>query len=186
MPMTAPTKTELLSQYHSLQRSGFDVRLQRQAAAHHLPVAFLYAIASRETNCVNKLGDFQGGEYHGVGIVQIDIQHEVARAARDSGSWKADPDPLLASGAELLEAILQSLRRKFAALDENDLLKAAASAYNCGLGNALRGLRNGGDSDQFTTGQNYGRDVVARMHIFEDLIAENTRRIGTEAFPLAS
>ena len=42
---------------------------------HNFPPTFFMAIASRETNCINELGDFQHGEFHGVGIIQIDIQH---------------------------------------------------------------------------------------------------------------
>ena len=171
MPMTIPTKADLLSQHHSLQHTGFDVKLQQRATAHQVPVSFFFAIASRETNCVNELGDFQDGEAHGIGIVQIDIQNQIAKDARDSGSWKTDPDPLIEFGANLLAQNMAGVQQQFPAFTDQQVLKIAASAYNCGLRHALTGLQNG-DSDQLTTGHNYGRDVMTRMAIFEELIAE--------------
>jgi len=171
MPTTPPSKAQLLSQYHSLQHTGFDVKLRTQATAKNLLVALFYAIASRETNCVNELGDFQRGEFHGVGIVQIDIQHQIARDARDSGSWKTNPDPLIAFGAGLLADNISTVRGKFPNFSDPQVLKIAASAYNCGIGNALSGTANG-DSDKLTTGHDYGRDVMTRMAIFAELIEE--------------
>ncbi len=171
MPMTTLTKPEILAQFHSLQHTGFDTRLEQRAAGHGLPAALLYAIASRETNCLNTLGDFQAGEAHGIGILQIDIQNPIARQARDSGSWKTDPDPLLEFGARLLQDNLASLKREHPLFSGRQLLKVAASAYNCGPKNALTGLKNG-DSDHLTTGHNYGRDVMTRMAIFEEILEE--------------
>jgi hypothetical protein len=75
------TKRELLNQLHSLEHKGFATLLATGAQKHGLSVPYLYAIASRETNCINELGDFRGGEFHGVGIIQIDIQHKIARDA---------------------------------------------------------------------------------------------------------
>ena len=50
-------------------------------------------------------------------------------------------------------------------------MKVAASGYNCGMTNAIAGAQHG-DSDKHTTGKNYGRDVMTRMAIFEELIAD--------------
>jgi hypothetical protein len=165
------TKRALLNQLHSLEHTGFASRLASGAQGHSLPVPYLYAIASRETNCINELGDFRGGEFHGVGILQIDIQHSIARDARDSGSWKTDPQPLIEFGAGLLASDLEAVRREFPSFSEPQHLKIAASAYNCGLANAVLGAQHG-DSDRLTTGHNYGRDVMTRMAIFEELLAE--------------
>ena len=63
-------------------------------------------------------------------------------------------------------------RHAFPNLQEQQLLKIAASAYNCGITRAITGAKHG-DSDKATTGQNYGRDVMARMAMFEELIAED-------------
>jgi hypothetical protein len=38
------------------------------------------------------------------------------------------------------------------------------------MGNAILGAEHG-DSDRATTGRNYGRDVMTRMSMFEELIA---------------
>lgn len=166
-----PTKKEILNQLHSLRHTGFDVKLQQQATSHGLPVPFFFAIASRETNCINELGDFAKGEFHGVGIVQIDIQHPIARAARDSGSWKTNPDPLIEFGAKTLQDNIKRATQEFPNLGEQQHLKIAASGYNCGISRAITGAQHG-DSDKLTTGHNYGRDVITRMAIFEELIQE--------------
>ena len=116
------------------------------------------------------LGDVQGGEAHGVGIIQIDIQHDIARTARDSGSWKTAPDPLIAFGAQLIANNIAAVARAFPALGGDDRLKIAASGYNCGIGSAIAAAQKG-DSDARTTGRDYGRDVMARKAMFEALMA---------------
>jgi hypothetical protein len=170
MPPT-PSKQQLLNQLHSLRHTGFADKLAQHAAANSFPVPFFFAIASRETNCINELGDFQHGEFHGVGIVQIDIQHSLARQARDSGTWKTNPDPLLEFGAKILAANIAKAQQQFPQLNVQQQLKIAASGYNCGLERAITGAQHG-DSDKLTTGHDYGRDVMTRTAIFEELIAE--------------
>jgi hypothetical protein len=169
--MPTPSKAILLNQLHSLRHTRFDQKLQHGAEAHGLATSYFFAIASRETNCLNILGDFQHGEFHGVGIVQIDIQHPIAQQARDSGSWKTNPDPLIDFGAGLLANNISKAKQQFPNLGTQSQLKIAASGYNCGMGNAIKGA-NHGDSDMLTTGHDYGRDVMTRMAIFEELIAE--------------
>src|SRR5258705_11838404 len=107
--MPTPTKAQLLNQLNRIRENGFAARLEQQATAQGLPTNFFFAIASRETNCVNMLGDGN----HGVGIVQIDIQHPIALKARDTGSWKTNPDPLLEFGARLLAGNLSQATEKF-------------------------------------------------------------------------
>jgi|SRR5882672_1931775 len=169
--MPTPTKAQLLNQLHNIRQNGFATKLEQQATAHNLPPNFFFAIASRETNCVNMLGDKQGGQFHGVGIVQIDIQHEIARQARDTGSWKTNPDSLIEFGAQLLAGNINQAKQKFPDLSAEQHLKIAASGYNCGMANAISGQQQG-DSDKRTTGHDYGRDVMARMAVFTELIAE--------------
>jgi hypothetical protein len=115
------------------------------------------------------LGDFQGGEYHGVGMMQIDIQHPIARLARDTGSWHTDPQPLIDFGVNLLADDLIHVKAEFPTFDYIQRLKIIASAYNCGLQPAINGIKIG-DSDKFTTGRNYGKDVMSRMKSFATLI----------------
>ena len=166
------TKAELLNQLRRLRQTGFAAKLAQQATAQNFPIAFFFSIASRETNCTNELGDFVNGEAHGVGIIQIDIQHEIARQARDDGSWETNPDPLILFGAQLLAGNINQAQQQFPDLAAEQQLKIAASGYNCGMGCAIAAARNG-DSDQHTTGHDYGRDVMTRMGLFEQLIAEN-------------
>ena len=95
MSIPVVSKNEVLKQFHRLQTTGFKDPLATAAAANGLPAPYVFAIASRETNCTNELGDKRGGEAHGVGIMQIDIQHKIARDARDDGSWQTKPQPLI-------------------------------------------------------------------------------------------
>ena len=171
MPQTTPTKKELLNQLHSLRHTGFFTKLEQQAAAQSFPASFFFAIASRETNCINELGDFQHGEFHGVGIIQIDIQHPLARQARDSGSWKTDPDPLIAFGAKMLRDNIDKAKSAFPDFTDEQCEKIAASGYNSGIERAIAAAHHG-DSDKPTTGHNYGRDVMTRKAIFEELVTE--------------
>jgi hypothetical protein len=169
--MTTPSKLQLLNQLHSLRHTGFDQKLEQHAQAHGIPPPFFFAIASRETNCINKLGDFKHGEFHGVGIVQIDIQHPLARQARDSGSWKTNPDPLIDFGAQMLQDNIKAAKAALPNFNAQQQLKVATSGYNCGVQKAIDAAKHG-DSDAPTTGGDYGRDVITRMAIFEELIAE--------------
>ena len=169
--MPTPPKSALLNQLHSLRHTGFDQKLDQFANQHTFPVPFFFAIASRETNCINELGDPRNGEFHGVGIVQIDIQHPIALQARNSGSWKTNPDPLIDFGAQILQDNIARAQQKFPNFNTQQQLKIAASGYNCGIESAIAGAQHG-DSDKHTTGKDYGRDVMARMAIFEELIAE--------------
>jgi hypothetical protein len=161
-----------LNQLHSLKFTGFYEKLGTAAGEHNFPASFLFAIASRETNCLNELGDYQNGEAHGVGIVQIDIQHQIAKDARNDGSWKTDPEPLIEFGATMLADNINQAKQAFPDLPVASQLKIAASGYNCGMARAISGAKNG-DSDSHTTGGDYGRDVITRMTIFDDLIATN-------------
>jgi hypothetical protein len=155
-----------------LRNTGFDVKLSGEANARGFSPTFFFAIASRETNCVNELGDFQRDGAHGVGIVQIDIQHDIARQARDSGSWKTDPDPLIAFGAQMLADNISAVRHQFPALASDQQLKIAAAGYNCGLQRAIRAAGDGTDDcDVFTTQHDYGADVMGRKALFDLLLA---------------
>jgi hypothetical protein len=152
---------------------GLRLLLDKHATVHGLNRSFVYAICSRETNCVNMLGDFQGGEYHGVGVMQIDIQHDIARKARDDGSWETNPEPLIEFGCALLATNWARVREELPGLLgllPDVQLKVAASGYNCGITRAISSVLNGDDSDAHTTGHDYGHDVIARMKIFDQLV----------------
>ena len=168
--MPSITIDQAKSQLQSLRNHGFADKLAALAGTHGFPDTYFFAIASRETNCQNILGDFQGGQYHGVGIIQIDIQHDIARQARDSGSYQTNPGPLLSFGADLIKANIHTVAQHFPNFTADQHLKIAASAYNCGPVNAIRGAENG-DSDSHTTGHDYGHDVMVRKGFFDQLVA---------------
>lgn len=148
--------------------------IEASAGKHNLPLAFVCAICSRETNCDNKLGDFRGGVYHGVGVMQIDIQHEIARVAIADRTWKEHPEPLIEFGCALLATTLRQIKTHDPALNEEGWLKFTAAAYNAGWGGAIRG-HNEGDCDRYTTGHNYGHDVLQRMDAFQRALEAGPR-----------
>lgn len=163
---------EIKRQLARLRSTGFEALLTAAAKRVDLPASYLYAIASRETNCRNILGDRRDGEYHGVGLMQIDIQHSIARRMRDDGTWKTHSGPLIDFGADLLRTNRNGAASAFPTHTERQHLKIAASAYNQGLAGALADARHG-DSDRTTTGHDYGADVVARMLVFAELTGEH-------------
>ena len=166
------TLQDITIQLRRLKQTGFDRLLSQQAVANGFEPAFFFAIASRETNCVNQLGDVRSDGAHGVGIVQIDIQHPIARQARDSGSWRNNPAPLVAFGAQLLAQNICHAQQALPALRGDQQLKVAAGGYNCGVTRAIAAVKSGQDSDVHTTGANYGVDVMARKALFEQLMAQ--------------
>lgn len=148
--------------------------IEQSAAAEGLPLAFVCAIASRETNCDNKLGDWRGGIYHGVGVMQIDIQHAIAQAAVANRTWKDHPGPLIDFGCQLLKRNFDRVLAQFPDLDPDERLRFTAASYNAGYGGAERGHQEG-DCDKLTTGHNYGADVMMRRVWFEQALAAGPR-----------
>lgn len=173
-----PSSKEIQTQLSRLHQAGFYDMLTRNATANGLLPTFFFAIASRETNCRNILGDYKDKQAHGVGMVQIDVQHSIAQQARDNGSWLTNPEPLIAFGAQLLAANIQQARQTFPHLTADQHLKIAASGYNCGMARAISG-QQAGDSDQHTTGRDYGADVLARKALFELAIGQAAAGAGS-------
>lgn len=160
------TSLALRAQLALAKRSGVYALLRDSAARQDVPLAYVLAIASRETGIRNILGD--GG--HGVGVIQIDIRHhELARLAKERGTWKNNPLPLIDYGIQMLWGNRRWAAREWPELTSTQHLKIAAAAYNAGRGGARAGADDG-DCDLRTTGRDYGRDVLARMAVFETLI----------------
>jgi Transglycosylase SLT domain len=175
------TPHDISIQLRRLHQTGFDEMLARQAQANGFPRSFFYAIASRETNCVNELGDVQSDGAHGVGIVQVDVQYPVALQARNDGSWQTNPARLVAFGAQLLAQNLRQVQQALTSLSSEQQLKVAASGYNCGVTRAIAAVRNGQDSDAHTTGGDYGADVMARKALFEQVMVQTTTAVSAAA-----
>lgn len=152
------TPIQLRHQLETIQHNGLYSLLEAAAEKHGLPTCYVVAVASRETNCVNRIGD--GGR--GVGILQADTQHEIARQAKADGTWQTHPERLIDWCVALLAANATWARKHWPTFDERQILKVAASAYNCGPHNAEVGIGLG-DSDRRTTGRDYGRDTLERM-----------------------
>lgn len=166
-----PVPAVLLRAQFALARArGLTDLIAAEAKAAGVPVWIADGIASRETNYVNRLGDYVAGSgYHGVGLVQVDIQHDFARALRDNGGWKTNPRLLVAYGMKLLSDYYCQVRRALPLLTEEAGWRVAASAYNCGVGPAIEGSVKHASSDYHTTGKNYGRDTMERAAIFRKI-----------------
>lgn len=158
-----------------IKNNGLYDLLKSASEAYGVSLPFVLAIGSRETNLTNEIGDYDG-QYHGIGILQIDIQHPIALQARDSGSWKTNPKPLIDYGVQMLANNMKHAAMYYPQFeggpDKYGWCKIAAAAYNSGWGNAAEGVRIG-DVDSNTTGYNYGYDVVSRMKVFKTILGEN-------------
>jgi len=135
------------------------------ARSFGLEPAVVAGLVSRESGGGRLLGKAgcppgTGDGGHGRGLMQIDDRwHQAFLAIRDF--WRR-PAANLAYGCFLLRQNLDALRRRLPGVSEDGALRAALAAYNCGLGEALKLVRAGGDPDAATTGGNYGRDVLER------------------------
>jgi peptidoglycan hydrolase-like protein with peptidoglycan-binding domain len=137
---------------------GWTQPIAQAEETHGLPAGLLLAIASRETNMSDMVGD--GG--HGRGLFQIDD--------RTWGAWLGQHGvgggrtPRVADAADLAGKILADSmafgRKK--GVRANDIVKFACSAYNAGPGGAWSGYQQG-DSDRRTANGDYGADVVSRL-----------------------
>ena len=156
---------EAREQFAHARTTGLVTICRSAERRHRLPRALLLAVASRETNCRDVVGDFG----HGRGVFQIDDRFHHEWLA-EHGSDRPGRTPPVADAAELAGTLLADA---LAVAHNHELAgdratKFAASAYNAGLGGALAGLERG-NSDLETTGRDYGADVVARMHILRAL-----------------
>jgi hypothetical protein len=174
--MTTPTIAELSREFARIQASGEISTLVHVATEYAFPASLWIAINSRETNCVNELGDFRQGVYNGVGMCQVDIQHDIARNARNDGSWKTPEGfaALQSFGAALLAANIAKVRADFDDLTDYDVWRIAADGYNENILNAEHDAEDGGDEDRRTTGHDYGVDVMARKAVFDRLLEGST------------
>lgn len=159
------TKSQLTQQWNQAKENGLAPLIIKAAQSHGLPPAYLAAVGSRETNLTNILGD----NGHGHGVLQIDNRYH-EQAIEAAGDWKSHPEKLIDYGASLLASNLVWARKNWPKYTDEQHLKIAASAYNAGQGGAKKGVLNG-DSDQNTTGKDYGKDVIERYHALTGILA---------------
>lgn len=178
-----PQRSILAAQLARIRGDGLFDLLAASATAHGLPIHYVVAVASRETNCTNILGDWKPidpedphgpKEAHGVGILQRDIQHADARQARDDGTWKTHPERMIEADVAELAANVASVHGFFDDVSAEEAFMIAACGYNCGITRAMQRAENDGDPNSLTTGGDYGRDVLARFAVFADLLGSKS------------
>ena len=154
---------ELKRQIGRASNRGWAPIMDQAERRHKLPAGLLIAIASRETD----MNDIVGDNGHGRGLFQIDDRAHGDWLSKH-GAKRAGAKPPVADAAEFAAALLES-NRSFGrknGVGPKELLKFACSAYNAGAGGALSG-QQGGDSDARTTGRDYGRDVLERLVVIQ-------------------
>jgi hypothetical protein len=170
--ITLFTTAQLREHLDRLTVSGFDKIIDKYATQYGLPATYLYAIASRETNCRNILGDSENG----VGLFQIDARHHpIAREFRETGQWRSDPEPLIAYGVELLAKNMRHAEQELHAFPRHVHFHVVASSYNCGTRALNIPKQTGKDSDTCTTGGNYAQDVLFRKAVFDEILSTGTK-----------
>jgi hypothetical protein len=158
------TPEDLAEQLAGIRSNGLIVHLQGAANKYRLPLAYVLAVASRETNMRNMLGDAG----HGVGIIQIDIRyHDIAREMKADGTWKTRPERLIDYGVKMLADGIADAKAHW---PNEDPLRVSADSYNAGAGNVRIALSHGHSPDAPTTGHNYGQDVLDRMAVLEKML----------------
>jgi peptidoglycan hydrolase-like protein with peptidoglycan-binding domain len=133
--------------------------MRRAEKRHNLPAGLLLAVASRETD----MEDIVGDKGHGRGLFQIDDRFHTDWLAAHGAPGTATT-PRVKDAADFAASMLAS---NLAFAKQNgvaapDQLRFACSAYNAGPGGALAGQQSG-DCDRKTTGGDYGRDVLERL-----------------------
>lgn len=160
------TKAGLAAEFARARAAGWDRHCAAGEQASGLPAGLLLAIASQETDMNDVVGD--GG--HGRGLFQIDDRFHRDFLARNGAAGPGGRPPVPAAAryaAGLVRANLDFAARN--GVREPDRLKFCLSAYNAGAGGALAGYREG-DSDRRTTGRDYGKAVLGRWAIFQELL----------------
>jgi soluble lytic murein transglycosylase-like protein len=156
------TQRDLEAQLEAARSNGLLAILTEAAQRHAIPLAFVLGVASRETNIANVLGDVG----HGVGVMQVDDQHALAREQKASGAWKSQPEILVDMACRMLS---DNVRWAHSTWPHYDGFKIAAAAYNAGRGGASAGVF-AGSCDKYTTGRDYGLDVLERTRLFQQLL----------------
>jgi len=96
------------------------------------------------------------------GLMQLDFDvHELARA----GDWR-DAEANIAFACGQVAELKRTLRAR-TMLAGRAVLRAALAAWDCGLDNVLRAVRQGLDVDFFTAGRDFAGDVLDRTGFFQ-------------------
>jgi len=149
---------QLADQVRRARAQGWTPVMRKAEKRHELPPGLLLALASRETD----MNDIVGDKGHGRGLFQIDDRFHSDWLAGHGAPGPATT-PRVADAAEFAASMLAS---NLAFAEQSGVagaerLRFACSAYNAGPGGALAGHQQG-DCDRKTTGRDYGRDVLER------------------------
>lgn len=168
-------------QFNRAKANGWLPMFTGAGAPYGYSPQLLLAIASRETNIMNIVGDVQHDGPHGFGLMQIDKGSYPDFCL--SGQWK-NVEASIRMGALVLHSKQIEIQhgqgakiaktRSYPAfvgapIPDADLNRCSIAAYNAGIG-AYYGFTAHQDPDRFTTGHDYSADVIARMLIFAGLL----------------
>jgi hypothetical protein len=170
-------ENDLKKQFVKAKDNGWIAFFEKAGRDYKFSTDILMAIASRETNMRNIIGDRR----HGYGIMQVD-----SRSFPDwcnSGLWR-DVNAAIQQGALVLDHKRETVRNgqgkrlkvkktTFTGkpnLTNAELLRTAIAAYNSGLW-AYWGLSERDDPDCRTTGKDYSSDTLARAKVFQKLLS---------------
>jgi hypothetical protein len=160
------TKADLAAELERARTKRWDRAMAAAETEKALPVGLLLAVASQETDMNDVVGD--GG--HGRGLFQIDDRSHTDFLTEQGASGPGGKPPVKAAAkyaAALLRGNLDFGVAK--GVKKADRTKFMLSAYNAGAGGALAGHAEG-DSDKRTTGGDYGKSVLARYAVFQELL----------------
>jgi peptidoglycan hydrolase-like protein with peptidoglycan-binding domain len=149
---------QLAEQVRRARARGWTTVTRKAEKRFELPAGLLLALASRETD----MNDIVGDKGHGRGLFQIDDRFHAEWLAAHGAPGQATT-PRVADAADFAASMLASnlAFAKQSGVATPDRLRFACSAYNAGPGGALAGHQQG-DCDRKTTGRDYGRDVLDR------------------------
>jgi hypothetical protein len=171
------TQKNLEQQFRRAKDQGWLSYFEQAGKDYKFSTDVLMAIASRETNMRNIIGD----RGRGFGIMQIDIGS--FREWCQSGLWR-DVNASIQKGALVLDSKREMVRsgqgKKLTIkgtsfvgksdLTNSELLRTAIAAYNAGLW-AYFGLSKFADPDLRTTGHDYSSDTLGRAQVFKKLLS---------------
>jgi hypothetical protein len=157
------TQTQLKTQLAGLEASGLLSLCEQAVKERGVPLNWVLAVASRETNMTNISGD--GG--HGHGLMQIDDRaHPDICQQHD---FRTEPGEFIDYACKLLAQNYNWAKRTWPQQTLQGWFKLASAAYNCGPGNT-RDAAKTGDCDARTRYGDYGWDVCQRMTALESLL----------------
>ena len=162
-------------QFQHAKVNGWLTAFIKAGKDYNFDPRLLMAIASRETNMMNIVGD--GG--HGYGVMQIDIRSFGEWVA--SGAWREAADGI-EKGAQVLDQKMTQIHNGAGKIltiggytfrgasfpTAASAIQVAVAAYNSGLW-AYYCFSKGEDPDRLTTGRNYSADVLGRYAEFSQL-----------------